>query len=309
MSGKGEKSKELALPVIAGLLASGLFLFVFGVGLGFVFLFLPTLPLFYVGLSKAHRYLPISIAIAATLIALPTDVSMSILFLFFLGIPSWYLSKCALRSRNIEGTVQWFSLGTTLLYLTLYSCTVIAFITGFYATTETNLPHLLSNTIHSSFADMQEEFGEVVDELAGPFSFLIFPVTVWLWGILLYLHGWIANRMLIQNNLQLRTDFSIQVFTMPSWMLSLLAISGLASMIGGESIAFLGKTCMIALMLPYFFLGLSLLHRASSLAANRKLILFIVYFCIVSQFWPALILSAYGLGYQLKNLYGPSVLK
>ncbi len=81
------------------------------------------------------------------------------------------------------------------------------------------------------------------------------------------------------------------LFAMPGWMLALLAICALASLIGSESMSFLGKSTLISLMLPYFFLGAALLQETSKTWPSRRFFLFFIYFIIFAQFWPALILA------------------
>jgi hypothetical protein len=97
---------------------------------------------------------------------------------------------------------------------------------------------------------------------------------------------------------------ALQAFEIPSWMLTLLAISALATLIGSPSMAFLGKSTLLTLMLPYFFLGCTLMHRACKTWPNSRFFLFFVYFLAFTQFWPVLILAAVGLWYQIKGLSG-----
>src|ERR1044072_4253827 len=85
---------NLALPFLAGTLASLLFLFISASGLGFLFLFLPTLPIFALGLSAYSRLTWVSIASGAGLTALAAgDATPALVFLGFLGIPTWYLAR------------------------------------------------------------------------------------------------------------------------------------------------------------------------------------------------------------------------
>ena len=293
--------RNLTQSTLAGILSAALFLIV-GT-LGFVFMFLPTLPFFVLGLSKKAEALPAAIGIAILPITLLAGLPAAILFLLFLGLPTWHMSRYSLRWRmDGAGQVQWFPIGLIILRLTLYACALTASATFYYATQPETLPQLVGQNIRAAFAGMEEEFGDVVETLAGELSFLIFPVSLWLWGILLYAHAWLANRMLARKGLQVRADFSVEAFFMPKWMLSLLAISALASLIGGESMRFLGKITTLSLMLPYFFLGVSLMHTAFKTMPSRKILLFIIYFMVASQFWPALIIAGVGLWHQLKRL-------
>jgi hypothetical protein len=295
-------TKELTFPVVTALLASGLYLLVFASGLGFAFLFIPTIPLFCLGLSAKADRLLLSIGIAIALIAIAGGPAIAIVFLLFLGFPAWYLSKCSLMHRLVDGQTEWFSVGTAMLHLTLYGCGFLSIITLYYALSDTNLPTLLAQSVKETFADLPAEFDQVLHLLSGEMSFLILPVTLWLWGIFLYTHAWIANRLLIRKNAHCRPSLALESFTIPSWMLTLLTISALASLAGGESMSFLGKATVISLMFPYFFLGVSVMHQTTAQLPGRKMILFFVYFLIVSQFWPALILSGLGLWRQLKDL-------
>jgi len=297
-------SKDLTHTLIAGLLSGGLFLAVFASGLGFIFMFLPTLPLFAVGLSKQPQLALTGALIAGALVALVAGSPSGLLFLLFLGLPAWYLAKESLLCRGSPSARQWMPVGLILTHLTLCGCAAVAVVTLFYAAQPGGLPHMLSQNIHEAFADLQDEYGDVIDALAARWSFLVFSITLWLWGIALYAHAWLVNRVLAAKNRQLRPDFRIDVFPMPQWMLSLLAICAVASLIGGPSLSFLGKSTLISLMLPYFFLGAALMHAASPTWPSRRFFLFFIYFMVFAQFWPALILSGIGLWHQIKHLSG-----
>lgn len=295
--------KELASALIAGLLASGLFLVVFGIGLGFVFMFLPTLPLFFLGLSKPPQPTHIAIGIAALLISLIAGLASALLFLVFLGLPTWYLAKKSMVSLpSPAGGTAWYPIGLIIMDLTLYACGLIALMTIYYSGQEGGLPLLMSQNVREAFSGLETEYGGIIEQMAGNWAFLMFPVTIWLWGLILYAHIWIANRVLVRRNANIRPDMAIDSFTMPAWMLTLLVICALASLIGSTSMSFLGKSVLLSLMLPYFFSGCAQMHQATRNWPSYRFFIFFVYFMVVTQFWPALILSAFGLWQQIKDL-------
>lgn len=296
--------KPLAHAFIAGLLASGLFLFVFGLGLGFIFMFLPTLPLLALGLSKAPRLALYGAFFATALITMLTDMAVGLLFLLFLGLPAWFLARESLRARSHGPVEEWLPIGLILTQLTLYACAFVALLTLFYALQPESLPQVLSQNIQAAFADLKGSYGQIIDTLANEWSFLVFSIAIWLWGMTLYFHGWLAHRALAKKGIVRRPDFRLRPFMIPSWMLSLLAICALASLAGGESLRFLGKSTLISLMLPYFFAGAALMHETSKNWPSRGFFLFFIYFIIFAQFWPALFLSGVGLWVQIKGLSG-----
>ena len=301
-------SKYILSILAAGAMSGGIFLLVASLGLGFYFMFIATLPLLTLGLGHDPKMALGSGAVASLIIAvIAGSPVLGVMFLLFLGLPSWAIASQALTCRPGQGsTATWFPIGTIMLRLTIYGVSAVALLTAYYALSDETIVAMMSRVIHEAFADLQKDFGDVIETLATQWSFLIFSMTIWLWGVALYAHGWLANRLLKNNNRQIRPDFAVTPFTIPNWMLTLLAICALASLIGGESMRFLGKTTLISLMLPYFFLGASLMHETSKTWPSRRFFLFFIYLSMFVQFWPALILSGVGLWHQIKHLSAPT---
>lgn len=294
--------RDLKSALLAGIASSGLFIAVFGIGLGFLFMFLPALPLFYVGLGLRVRTARDASLIASCIIGLLSGPSAVVVYLFFLGLPAVHLCYRAMLVGREGGQLHWYPMGQVMLNLALWGCGMITLITAYYWGQDGGLPAILADTIREAFTGLQEEYGDVIEAMANNWSFLIFPVTLWLWCMLLYLHAWIATWMLTRNGLARRPSLAVTPFSMPSWMLSLVAICALASLIGSDSMRFLGKACLVSLMLPYFFLGVAYLKSSTAHWPNHRFFLFFIYFLVFTQFWPALIVSGVGLWFQIKGL-------
>ena len=289
--------------LIAALLSAGTFFAVLMLGLGSFFLFIPSLPLFYVGLSLSTRTVFLAALAAAALVGMFGHIGVALTFLLMIGLPTCYLAHCSLLfKRREDGKEEWFPLGLSLLNLTISAAGFLAIITLFFAFQPTTLPSLLASFIRTTLEPLKAEFGSEIEFVAMNWAFLPLAVTLWVWGIGLYAHAWLAGRLLASKGQNIRPDMAIAPFAIPSWMLYLLGICALASLIGGESSQFLGKTLLIVLALPYFFLGLALLHQISEKWPNRKFFLFIVYLLVILLFWPALLVSGYGLWNQVKTL-------
>jgi hypothetical protein len=298
-------SKDLISSLIAGIVSAGLYLLVMSLGLGFFFMFLPTLPILLTGLGRSPR-LALYATLAATFtLTLVIGFASAFVFLIFLGLPAWYIADHALRWRNTaEGERQWYPLGLVFTYLTLYACATVAGLTFYYAGEEGGIQGMLTKGMHQTFADMEAQYGDLITAVISQWSFLIFSMTVWLWALALYAHAWFAQRMLASREKSRRPDMAITVFAMPSWMLSLMAICGLASLIGSPTTQFLGQSTLLSLLLPYFLLGAAVMHAASKTWPTRRFLLFFIYFMVFAQFWPALALSGVGLWHQIKRLSG-----
>jgi len=293
------------LPALAaGLIAAVLFLVVLITGLGFFFLFLPTLPLFWVGLSRAPQLALIGMLVATLVIAVFTTFSVGLFFLAFFGVPVFYITRWALLSRNEGGEIIWFPIGLIFSRLTLYAVSILTLVAFYYNSQANGFESMLAEHIRATFSNVGEEYAEALDLLAGKWLFLVFTMSIWFWGLALYAHVWFVNRWLAKKSRNIRPDFAVTVFLPPNYLPVLLAIAALASLIGSPGMIFLGKCLLTTLMLPYFFLGAALMHEHTKAWVNRKLLLFFIYFLVFTQFVPALILAGIGLIYHIKRLSG-----
>jgi hypothetical protein len=296
-------TKDIQSAILAGLLSSALFLVIYATGLGFIFMFTPTLPIFYVGLHHGVLTAARASLIAAALTFLGISLSSAVIFAILLGLPACYMTRYALKHTvSAQGTIRWYPIGMIIVNLSFYAVLFIGLMTAYYHSAPGGLQALIAQHVSGSIKELQAEYGEAMGLIAREWAFLIFPVTIWLWALCLYGHAWIATRMLQKAGKAKRPDFAVTPFYMPGWVLYLLGVSALASLIGSDSMKFFGKSSLIVLMLPYFFQGMALMHANSLNWPNRRFFLFIVYFLIIAQVWPALGLSALGIWEQLKTL-------
>jgi len=295
---------NLSLPaaLAAGLLSSGLFLAAASLGLGIFFLFIATLPIFASGLRGETSTSLVAGPIGFVPVCLLAGVDAGLMYWLYLALPSWYLARRSLLFQQDGSDTRWFPLGLPLLQLAIMGMVTIALMTAYYAGSDGGIMGIISQQLTTGFDTMDPEMSVMLQQVAEHWSFLIFGLTVWMWALLLYAHLWAANRLIGLK--KIRPFVAIYVFDMPRWVLSLLAICALASIIGSPSMQFLGKSALICLMLPYFLLGCALMHAASSTWPSRRFFLFFVYFMILAQFWPALVLSGWGFFYQIKSLSG-----
>lgn len=286
--------KEVGLVLTAGIISSGLFLLVFGLGLGFLFMFLPTLPILTLGLSRSDRLALAAMLVGTALTALAGNPQAALLFFCMLGIPAWYITRAALRA---------YPVGLIITHLTVYACAGVAFL-GVYYLKDGGLPALLAGNIRAALAELKDGYSDVIETMATRLSFLIFSITIWLWGGTLYAHTWLVNRVLVQKKLARRPDFALTPFTPPNWMISLLLICALASLIGSPDMRFVGKSTLMSLLLPYFFAGVAEVHARSKNWPSRGFLLFFIYFSAFVLLWPVLLLAGVGLFCHIKHLSG-----
>jgi hypothetical protein len=301
--------KQITIVIIAALLSASLFLVVLIAQLDFIFMFISTLPLFSLGFGKQPKMALEAGALATLPIALLTqNLFPPALFFFVFALPCAYICRMLLRYQDIKFADNlpvlriWYPVGMVGLDLAVYGCVSLAIITAIFATQDTNLPQTIMQIIQSEITEMSKRYEINLQIAVSNLAFMLCGFLAWIWAITLLAHAWVANSALSRKNLTRRPSIAVTPFLMPHWVLSLMGICALASLIGGESMRFLGKTCLLILLMPYFLQGASLLHIYTRNWPNRRLFLFFVYAATLLLLWPALILAGAGIWNHIKIL-------
>lgn len=301
--------KQITTVIITALLSAALFLVVLIAQLDFIFMFISTLPLFSLGLGKNPKMALEAGAIATLPIALLThNLFMPALFFCVFTLPCAYICYMLLRYQDIKFADNlpvvrlWYPVGMVGLDLAVYGCAALAVITAFFATQDTNLPQTIMQIIQGEITEMSKRYEIDLQITINNLAFMLCGFLAWIWAIALLAHAWVANSALAKKNLAKRVNISVTPFLMPHWVLSLMGICALASLIGGESMRFLGKTCLLTLLMPYFLQGASILHIYTRNWPNRRLFLFFVYAATLLLLWPALLLAGTGIWNHIKIL-------
>lgn len=287
----------------AGAFSAAIFLLVTVSGLGAFFLFLSTLPIFWIGLGGKPG-IALRAAIFAALLIGILDLSAGLVFLLLLMLPAWYISQKSLVSQENADGHQWFPLGIIFTRLAVAACAVIAVISAYYAM-QGGIAGIVAEDMRAVLKDAPPEYKEAVEFLLADWAFLIFSLAVWLWVLALYVHAWITNRLLKYNEKNIRPEFAIGMFLPPNWLLTLLMLAAISSLFGSETLSFWGKSSLISLLLPYFLLGLAMMHQTTAHWPSRGFLLFFIYLLVFAQFWPAFILAGIGIFHHIKRLSSP----
>lgn len=292
--------------ITSGAFSGALFLLAIVTGLGFLFMFAAIIPLLMHGLSRSASHALLAACVACLVVALIGGLKLGVTFGLMFALPAWYLSVRSVQCRMIEQDGQphviWRYIGRIILDLSLYACTALAICASYLALFGEGIAALMQQEISTLLSRLPAEYKPLVDQWAGEMSFLFCAFMVWVWAISLYIHSWFANRMLAKRNKLKRASMAIEPFPMPDWVMFLLCVATLASFIGSPSMQFFGKTSFVILMLPYFFLGLALVHHQSKDWAGRGLLLFFLYFMLLGQVWIALFIAAGGLLHHIGQL-------
>lgn len=299
-------NSPLAQTLLAGAASALLSVVVFQLGLGFFFLLLPTIPLFWVGLSLPSKHVLEAGVFASLILMAVAGPGAAALHWLLLSLPCWYISFESTKRVKLGDYTLWFPIGNAFTLITAFGCGFVLLLSLYYMTQPADLPTLLSTSLQERLAplskDLGPEFAEVFSALTHELSFIIIPVTFWMWMLSVLLYAWASNRLLIKAKRAIRPAFFITPFPLQNWLISLLIFSALAVLIGSPALAFAGKICFLMLLFPYFLQGCAMLHFSVMKSPNRMLLLTITYAILFIFMWPVLLFAGYALYQQLISL-------
>ncbi len=291
-------TRDRLIAVGGGLLCALLYLSVMSGSTGAIFFtYLSQLPLFLVGLSLGLTPATIACIVAAGAIAVGANYAAAGLFCVLSAAPVLILVRQGLQSRPGAqgGTVEWYPPGRLLGCLTgyglvLFGITLVAFLgseDGVEGAARTYIDATLG-TIAAGVADPR--FDRIIQSFIRYFPAIV--VTTWL--VMVVVNAALAQNVLTQFKRNRRPSPKFADLELPGWMITGLAVVVLVSLVPGR-IGVIGQNAAIIIALPFFFLGLAVIHAVSHRFGARRLFLLAIYVILILFGWPIIVVAGLGI--------------
>lgn len=270
---------------------------------GSLLLFLPCLPLFLLGFVYGARQAAFASIIASIVAGVFSGPGGAVFFIGFTALPACYFIYKALLWRGDEHERQWHSMLAILSELTVVAATLLMLV-AFLTQTEGGLKELIPAGFVDGFKDADPDVAAMARQLAGEWSFVLFASLGWLWVLMLYALAVLANMIMQIKERALRPSLALEAHGLSSWLLLLLALSGLMALMGQGLDRFTAEALFLLLLLPYLLCGIAYVHATSSRwhSPMRRLWITCFYIALVILRWPALAVIAIGLYVQLAEI-------
>jgi hypothetical protein len=215
------------------------------------------------------------------------------------ALPTIILSFLALRARRGgDGKLYWYPEGFLLTAIALYPCFVFMVFLMSFAGRETGLLDLTAQVIKLGFAPMAEgmepsvakQFKAMIDMLPR-----VFPALVGCSWIFLIIASMLAAQMsLSQQKWNLRPAFDWMYMNIPVWLIGGAAITALAGALAPSPYDYIGGNLCAMLCLPFFFIGLAVVHIFAATTRTRYAVLIPVYVVMTLFPWAAVLVALLG---------------
>ena len=279
----------VAAGLVSGLLQSAVILP--GAG-GLILAYIAPLPLFLVGLGLGLQGAVISVLVVGALsipIAGPLYGAIQVLVY---GLPIIILCRQALLSRtDAQGQVHWFPAGQILIWLSGIAMTGLLLVAAGLSLFSDGLMAHVAAFIDPVIALLPlPEQREMLLSLAD-FMPALFAIS-WIMGLIF--NGILAQGLLVRFGQNLRPTPNMMEITLPVAWIGVLAGAIFAATLEGL-LGVIGKTLAAIAIVPYFLLGLGVIHGHIRAWRARWIILILLYSLMI--FWPVPVLVA-GLGFS-----------
>jgi len=291
------------IPLGAGVVAALLHLSVtLGSPGAFMLAYFAQAPIVATGLALGFMPAAVAAAIAAVLVALGSPgVGALSFFVLTSALPVLIIVYFAIQNRirdgvGEDGSVEWYPVGRLLGWLTVLA--LVAFVAaylvflgaenGVRGATETYLRNVLG-----ALRNVQAD-AAAVDQLITTMAAIFPAVAAASWLLMIVVNGVMAQKFLTASGKNLRPIPAYSEIEVPIWPAAVVIFGALVAIFGGNA-GFFGINVMLIGTIPFFFIGLAVLHSISAAWPGRLFLLVGAYLFLVLLVWPAAIIALLGL--------------
>jgi len=294
--------RDALIAIVGGLLSAfAAMAFQGGSAMVLVFVYLAPVPILLVGLGRG----PGSALIAAATGFVATGVFGGLLLAGMYGLvyalPAWILARYAVsqqQSPDDSGTSGgWPSVGVPLAVLALLAASIILLAdinaggVGLRGSLHAYMAEVISVLAPTADGDWR---GKMINNILP-----LFPGAVGVsWVILTVVNAIIAQGILVRIGRNLRPSPAYAELQLPQWVSWPLVLSAGAALsgplLGMEDLGYVGRNSAMVTAVPFFFLGLAVIHTLARRVAATTAVLVVVYLVVILSGWAALVVAGVG---------------
>jgi hypothetical protein len=274
-------------------------------------LFAP-LPLIAAGLGLGLSAATVAAAIALVTVALVQGVAALAVFAASDAAPALLIARFALLNREApDGSVEWYPPGRLLTWICLLGVGLFvlsALIAGLG-------PDGLQARISAFMEPIREAMPQAgtdaakadTDRVFDALKYMVPAILTTAWILKITLNGVLAQKLLARRGLSRRPSPDLRLLTLPSWLTGVTVAATVVGLLGSGWLGFLGANIAWILWVPYFLMGLAVLHTVSGRWPGRTALLVVAYLSVILFGWLTVVLAGIGFLEQwlgLRNRFG-----
>lgn len=267
--------------------------------------YLALLPLCAVGLGWGTSVAAIAAVVAAVVVTVGASVVVGVTFALAYGVPAALAVRLMLRSSaEPDGTTAWYAVGPLVSWLAIYACgsfALLALLGG-------------DSGVREAIAEIEKIMTSVVPVDQNPQVAVLvrvisefFPaIVISSWLVMVLVNLVLAQGVLERFKRNLRPRPEAATIALPAWY-TLVTVGAAAAalaarLLGLDTVGFIARNMTLALLVPYFLVGLAVVHVWARQWPARLAILAGFYLLLLVLGWLSMVTVA-ALGFMEQWLF------
>ncbi|NQU61418.1 MAG: DUF2232 domain-containing protein [Rhodospirillales bacterium] len=299
--------KETLIAIGAGVLSAvSAMAFLIHLPGAFLFAYLASLPLFLVGFSLGPGKIAIGGAVGFMVAGMFGGAFSAGIYGLTQALPAWLAVRQLLLQRPSlpqPTSTQWYPAGDTLCWLAILAASVLTLAAVYVAYGDQGLSIQIAENLDIILKGLSPDMaidsrGKMVALIAP-----LFPGAVGCsWLIMTIVNATLAQGILIRFEKNLRPSPAYVDLGLPQWMSWLLIASAALALLGTGEMEYTGRNLALVTAMPYFLLGLSVIHTWARRVSFTGMVLFSFYLVVVLSGWAAIGVAGIGMAEQWVGL-------
>jgi hypothetical protein len=313
--------RDLLIAISGGLLSAVAAVAFFGGSVfSLLFVYFASVPLLMVGLGLGPKAVTIAAGAGICATGIIGGVLPASLFGLIQALPAWIVSRSTIfqtttikkqnESNYINNAQEHSNLNTPGFALSVLALLAGLIIFGSaVGAGDGGLKRMIEIYLTEAFKTMASAMGTEDQQMMVSRLTTFFPGAIGAsWLTMVALNAVVAQSILTRTGNNLRPTPVYARINLPLWyswpMVGVVAIALVSKILGTEELSYAAYNTTMVIAVPYFFLGLAVVHTLAKRLATPGLILFGVYGMIIVYLWSAVVIVGVGITEQWIGLRG-----
>lgn len=258
--------------------------------------YLASLPLFMVGLALGPRSVAVAAAVGFMISGLFGGAVVAGVFGLIQALPAWLLVKQALLQRpGASGRTEWYPIGDVVCWLTLLAAALLMMIALTHLSDQRGFAGQVADRLDDILRAMAPHLSDGQRARTVGAMAPLFPGAVaGSWVVMCVVNAALAQIIVARMGRNLRPSPAYAETTLPSWISWPLVVAAGMALIGSADLKYTGRNLAMVLAVPFFFVGLAVVHTLARRVTYKGLLLVSFYLVLVVSGWAMVAVAGIG---------------
>ena len=199
-------------------------------------------------------------------------------------------------SAGPDGQIEWYPIGDTLCWLTFFAAAMLVVMTLTSLTGDQGLSVLVSTNLDEILKGLAPHWDE--ENRASMVAVIVpmFPGAIGVsWLVMTIVNATLAHGILTRLKKILRPSPTYAALDLPQWISWPLVLSALLALLGSGEMEYTGRNLAMILVVPFFFLGLAVVHTWARRVTYSGMALAAFYLVLVLSGWATIVVAGIGM--------------